>query len=159
MLCAVACTCSASFPRSAYMHMSHQRGTARRRALGDGAQVHEVAVAAARARVFLVLPAGGLAEIGHRAELYQDGPPRVEAPRQALQRARRRILVRELRPSATLLRVLGLSVVCAAALARHSECLPSPMAPKAVLPPRELLQRQIPRNTLSCSQCEGRSWQ
>jgi len=73
---------------------------ARRRALGDGPQVHEVAVAAARARVLLVLPAGGLPEVGHGAELDQDGPPGVEAAGQALQRARGRVLVVELRARA-----------------------------------------------------------
>lgn len=45
----------------------------------DGAQVHEVAVAAARACVLLVLPARRLPEVRHRRELDVDGAPRVEA--------------------------------------------------------------------------------
>ena len=39
---------------------------------GDGLEVHEVAVAAAAARVLLVLPAGRLAEVGHGGELRDD---------------------------------------------------------------------------------------
>jgi hypothetical protein len=85
--------------QSAGMRRCRGRG-ARGRALGDGPQVHEVAVAAARARVLLVLAAGGLPEVGHGAEFHQDGPPRVEAAAQALQRARGRILVVELRARA-----------------------------------------------------------
>ena len=49
-------------------------------ALGDGAQVHEVAVASAGAGILLVLPAGGFSEVRHGAELAHDGPPGVEAP-------------------------------------------------------------------------------
>ena len=36
----------------------------------DGPQVHEVAVPATCAGVLLVLPAGGLSEVCHRAELH-----------------------------------------------------------------------------------------
>ena len=81
--------CNSDSRSAARMHAAGQWGSA----LGDGAQVHEVAVAAARAGVLLVLPAGGLPEVRNRAELHQDGPPRVKAPAQALQRARRRVLV------------------------------------------------------------------
>lgn len=50
------------------------------------AQVHEVAVPSAVARVLLVLPAGGLPEVGHRAELGADRAARVEPPVQRLRK-------------------------------------------------------------------------
>lgn len=52
--------------------VAHQR---LRRAHG----MDEVAVPAARALALVVLPASGLAEIGHRGELAHDGPARVKA--------------------------------------------------------------------------------
>lgn len=55
--------------------------------------MHEVAVAAAGAGVLFILPAGGFPEVRYGRELDHDRPPRVEAPCQALQRARSRILI------------------------------------------------------------------
>lgn len=51
-------------PRQDQVRIFHKRWMRRRRySLGDGAQVHEVAVAAASASILLVLPAGCFPEI------------------------------------------------------------------------------------------------
>lgn len=73
--------------------------TGQESSLGDGAQVHEVAVAAARAGVLLVLPARGLPEVRDGGKLHQDGAPIVEAPCEPLQRPRGSILVPASEPS------------------------------------------------------------
>ena len=67
--------------------------------LGDGAKVHEVAVAAARAGILLVLPARGLPEVGDGRKLHQDGAPIVEAPCEPLERPCCSILVPACVPS------------------------------------------------------------
>lgn len=54
---------------------------------GDRAQVHEVAVAAPRARVLLVLAARRLPEVRDGRELDVDGAPRVEAALQGAKKA------------------------------------------------------------------------
>ena len=58
--------------------------------------MHEVAEAAPVARVLLVLPAGGLPEVRHGAELHHDGPPVVVAPHQRRRRLASGLLLLEL---------------------------------------------------------------
>eukprot|EP00315_Gephyrocapsa_oceanica_P002200 CAMPEP_0185340668 /NCGR_PEP_ID=MMETSP1363-20130426/98239_1 /TAXON_ID=38817 /ORGANISM="Gephyrocapsa oceanica, Strain RCC1303" /LENGTH=526 /DNA_ID=CAMNT_0027939895 /DNA_START=63 /DNA_END=1644 /DNA_ORIENTATION=+ len=56
----------------------------------------EIAVAAARARRLLKLAAARVLEVGHGAELRQDGPARVEATHELCERFLRVVLVAEL---------------------------------------------------------------
>jgi hypothetical protein len=87
----------------------------------DGLEMHKVAVAAAVAGVLLVLPARGLPEVRHWAELNQDGSPVVVAACERLQSPRRGVLITELgihvadhvvRKVVAHVQVLKLAVLC-----------------------------------------------